>query len=68
MRVVNIDMWLPLSRSCAGNILALSPNRVGPEQAEAQAAGRLDPGKFLARQALLEAHFTSCGGALVSTP
>jgi len=39
MRVVNIDMSLPLSRSCAGNILALSPNRVGPEQAEAQAAG-----------------------------
>ena len=24
--------------------------------------------KFLARQALPEAHFTSCGGAMVSTP
>jgi hypothetical protein len=42
MRVVNIDVSLPLSGSSPEIFWALSPNRVDPEQAEAQAVGSLN--------------------------
>jgi hypothetical protein len=48
--------------------------RVLADSATSKPAGEMtlsahtDICKFLARQALLEAHFTSCGAGMVSTP